>query len=123
MSEANLAAEAEKWSRMSNAEEKWRPSACLTWRSQGSTGRICTEGKIAAADLDSEGFGERLLRLFEAWAIQRPDLAKAFVSGIYGIGPNKAVAYIKVFQRSGTLRQMEKSNNGCARWLVLEKGY
>jgi hypothetical protein len=70
MSEANLAAEAEKWSRMSSTLEKWHPSACLAWRSQGSPGRTCTEGKIAAADLDSEAFGERLLRLLEAWASQ-----------------------------------------------------
>lgn len=68
MSEANLAAEAEKWSRMCSTLEKWRPSAFLAWRSQGSTGRTCTEGKIAAADRDSEAFGERRLSLLEGWA-------------------------------------------------------
>lgn len=110
--------EAEKWSSRSSTQERWRTSAYLAWRSQGRPGRICTEGKIAAADLDSEGFEERLLRLFEAWAIQRPDLAKAFVSGIYGIRPNR-LWHTSKFSKARHAAPNGKMEECCARRLVL----
>lgn len=115
--------EAEKWSRTSSAQEKWRTSAYLAWRSQGRPGRICTEGKIAAADLDSEGFGWEAFEAFRGLGHSATRSGQGFRQRDLRHSPKPAVAYVKVFQGQARCAKWKNGRMLCARGLFSGKGY